>query len=142
MTKKMQGDPGEAQSIMEKVVEMRRQSAAWDESNAATKIRLLLALAHVGDVAEGVKIADELNIALEKDDTARYDLACGFAQLAERVDSGEHSELPTKEALTEKALGNLAQSLSGGFSKEADLQMDPDLAPLRKSPKFEKLIAR
>jgi serine/threonine-protein kinase len=144
VAKEIQGEEADAQQLMEQVVTLRRQSLALDATNAASKIRLLLALARAGDVAAGVKLAEDLDKSLGDDQATRYDLACGYAQLADaRTEAADNaSDLPSRDTLTRRAVENLSAAMAGGFWRAGDLQMDPDLSPLRQSPAFQELLKK
>ena len=138
------GDTESGDKLMQRVDDLRRQSAELEQDNVTNEIRLLLALARAGEVEDGVKLAGKLSESIGEDDVNRYDLACGYAQLARaRAAMGEGTKsagLPSEETLVDAALDTLEDALKHGFSRSADLKMDPELAPLRELSEFAALV--
>lgn len=138
------GQTEAGRELMRRVVDLRRQSVELEKANVTNKIRLLMALARSGDVVEGVEIANELSESIAKDDVNRYELACGYAQLARARRSTEEGSdvagIPTEKMLASAAIEALQDALKHDFGRGADLRLDPDLDPLRKTPEFAALI--
>ncbi len=138
------GQTEAGRELMRRVVDLRRQSVELEKANVANKMRLLMALARSGDVVEGVEIANELSKSIAKDDVNRYELACGYAQLARArqgtEEGADSAELPTRKTLASAAIEALQDALKHDFGRSADLRLDPDLDPLRETPEFAALI--
>ena len=134
-----------SKKAMDRLLELRRQTAALDENNIAYHLRLLIALARNGDVSEGAILAGQLNEAIPEQDTIRYDLACAYALLArarEGLNEEQETEtIPSAKALRQSAVECLQQAIAAGFARPTDLKLDPDLAPIRDMPEFSKMQA-
>ena len=82
VTLQEEGRTKEAEQTMVPLVKLRTMSLDTEPTNTAKQGRLLMAIARSGDLERGLEIALELESKLSSHDTLRYDLACGYAQLA------------------------------------------------------------
>ena len=142
----LQGHIEESRELMARVVELRKDALEIEPSNVANRIRLMMALSRAGETSDCIELIDELDKHFETKEPLRYHLACALGQLAKRTKSPDDTaapnpeSLPNQEVLFERALANLKQSIEGGYWKQADLRMDPDLEPLRNRSEFEQMM--
>ncbi len=145
VTDRQLGNNDNASESMTAALELRRESLAWEPSNSVTKLRLLAVLARAGELVEGVLLADELSKAMADDDTQHYDLACGYALLAEGCqnapDVSDREKLPTPQELQQRCIKALKRALVAGFLRPSDLQLDPDLDSVRETSGFQSLVS-
>lgn len=146
MTRELLDEQEPAQQAIERVTKLRREAVGFDDTNLASKLRLLVAAARAGQFAEGLQLAKQLEATLDKDATTRYDLACGYAQLAKAregltaTDDAEADSLPSAEELQAAAIAAIKEAMDAGFFRITDLKLDPDLSPIRELPAFQALI--
>jgi tetratricopeptide (TPR) repeat protein len=140
------GREQESAKSIQRLLTLRRKSLEIEPASVASRIRLLSVLARAGELVEGTKLARELDQSLGKDDTARYDLACGYAQLSRtrgELSEGEATaDVPSQAELVEASIAALRDALAAGFFRQTDLHLDPDLDPVRELPEFEEVIAK
>jgi Flp pilus assembly protein TadD len=83
-------------------------------------------LCRCGEHEDALKVDRRLANLRPKDPIARYNLACSFSHLR-RID---------------EALAELAASIRLGYREYEHMLRDPDLANLRRDPRFRRLISR
>ncbi len=139
------GKAAEATGLIKRLLALRRQSVELEPANLAAKRRLLPVLARAGELKEGIALADEIAMTLSKDDTTRYELACGYALLAgarsQPLGISVDSNLPSMQSLTAASLSALQDAITAGFYRKTDFTLDPDLDAVRTQPGFQTLLS-
>ena len=77
-----------------------------------------------GRLAEGLKVDRALAVLCPADPIAQYNLACSYSLLG-RID---------------EAFASLQEAIQCGYRDLDHLRNDPDLAPIRRDPRFEKVF--
>jgi len=146
VTKYEVGDQAEAESLMRQTLEMRREALAKDPTNVQYQLRLLPALARVGELKEGVELALQLDEKLSAEDSMRYHLACGYALLAaasRAKDATEEKDIPfSSRQLVQKSIDCLKDVAEKGLLRKTDLELDPDLDSIREHKEFQELNSK
>ncbi len=144
VTQRRLGNDDQAKTLIKRAVDLRREAVSWDSTNVTTKLGLVAVLARAGEVAEGITLADNLAKEIKTDSTKHYDLACGYALLAEVrqfvADQKLADDLPTVEDLRNRSVAALKQALDAGFLRASDLQLDPDLDSVRETSEYQSLV--
>jgi hypothetical protein len=93
----------------------------------------------VADYRQSIALLEGLTMPAPGD---LYLLACNHSLLAGAAgQSGSGLSTTDREAEAAKALATLRGAIAAGWSDAAHLRVDPDLAPLRPRPDFQKLLA-
>jgi hypothetical protein len=128
--------------ILEDVVGRGYSQARNDLINA--RVQWALVLAGRGDYAratdEAIAVARPENLSLAN----LYNITCVFAKSAAAAESDTKLSPPDRNRLkmrcADRAVDFLRQAVAKGFQSAAALKSDPDLAPLRSRPDFQKLV--
>ena len=83
-------------------------------------------LTRCGEHEEALRVDRRLTVLTPRDPIAHYNLACSFSNLQR----------------SDEALAELATSIRLGYREYDHMLRDPDLANVRRDPRFRKLIAR
>jgi tetratricopeptide (TPR) repeat protein len=116
----------------EKCVELRKQVAAAAPTDATLQCDLAIALARCGQADQAEKIADGLRKKAEANPHLLYYIASAFALCSSATSNAGNA--PASNA--DKAIATLQQLIGLGWKDGAILELDPDLAPVRKMPAF------
>lgn len=122
----------EASKTLSECLEIYATAKELDPSNLAREIRWLLTAARAGNLSDTIPLASKAKSRVQTDAGMVFNLACVYAQMLAAAQRG--SELPegiTADALAEESLALVQKSFDLGFRRTTDLEMDPDLAPIR-----------
>ncbi len=124
-----------AQEFGNKSLEIRRAMAKSEPNNDRRQSALMITLSRFGDVTESATIAQSYLNSEHKDSAMLIEVAQALAQCSLR------SEGETAMQFADKALQSVRLAVGLGFSDEGILERDIDLAPLRKLPEFQSILA-
>ncbi|MEZ6039937.1 MAG: hypothetical protein R3C20_05485 [Planctomycetaceae bacterium] len=103
----------------------------------ATMNTLALTMVRLGQIEEGLKLANE-TLALDPDDFSnQYNTACTVARAAEAT-----SDADLHQQRIEKAMELLQKSVNGGFDDLDHLENDPDMNVLHNHEQWPQIVAR
>ncbi len=129
------GDPAGAAAGYRRCLEIRKELATEPKAKMS-QVDLMVALARCGEHAEAAKIAEHLVSSPPNDEYLYFQAACGYALASEAAAGNESLVNRYKSA----ALDCLRQGKKHGWNDPATLEIDPDLEPIRKDPRFQGLI--
>ncbi len=129
------GEPA-SQSFRESL-KVRQTLADADPTNAKRKIELLGALAHCGEHVKAARIAEQLCKEKPKDQEILIASACCYAWC-----STVPSDETVRRRYAESAIDALTRCVELGFKDVSTLETDPDLAPVRNTPEFRKIVEK
>ena len=104
---------------------------------AGPKINLMLALARCGKWKESAALADELYAAFRGNPDRLFYIACGYALTSAAAEGSTD-----KAKYLDLAFTSLTEAVDTGYSKQAEIERDPDLDPMRADPRFPRLVER
>jgi eukaryotic-like serine/threonine-protein kinase len=113
-----------------------RKTLAKDSNVKMPQVSLMVALARCGEHAEAARIAKALVATPPRDEHLYFQAACGYALAAGAVGN---DEVLTKH-YTAAAVDCLRMGWERGWTDLVSLETDPDLAPIRDDPAFQKLL--
>ncbi|MFO0908080.1 MAG: protein kinase [Isosphaeraceae bacterium] len=123
------------------------QNARANPDARVPLLELMLAKARCGVHEEAARLASGLVEIPPQDSRIYFFAACGFALAAEGVgiDRPDAKRTPAEDTLvktyTDRAFDTLKKALNAGWRGVHDIELDPDLDPIRKDPRFEPLLA-
>ena len=118
-------------------LKIREDLARISEGNDRRQAELMLALAHVGQTARALELADRFSAGPNVDREQRIVLASCYAQVA-RITPPEQAE-QAQTALV-KAVGAVRAAVREGFRDRVYLETEPDLEPIRKRDDFRQIL--
>jgi tetratricopeptide (TPR) repeat protein len=97
-----------------------------------------------GDWQKAIDYVEQQSAKFPRDDTYHYNTACVYGRAVEFLQKQPPGEERDKKISELQALGvsQLEESIRLGFRDLGWMQKDPDLAPLRDLPGFQKLIRK
>jgi serine/threonine protein kinase len=115
---------------------------------ASTDFRVdrLLVLAQLGRHEEVTTAADQMRIKFLGPKTLTYNLACLYALSIPAVEAVcrpaalTDADKALQKEYRQKALDCLEDAVKQGFDRWDELRTDPDLAPVRDEPRFQKIL--
>jgi tetratricopeptide (TPR) repeat protein/tRNA A-37 threonylcarbamoyl transferase component Bud32 len=133
----LEKDASEARRLYEASLTIREDLAKISEGNDRRQTELMLALAHVGQTARALELADRFSVGPNVDREQRIYLASCYAQVA-RATLPEKSE-QVQTALV-KAVGAVRAAVREGFRDRVYLETEPDLEPIRNRDDFKQIL--
>jgi serine/threonine-protein kinase len=142
------GDRGAADRHYRECLEIRRElmERAGGGDLRIPKINLMVALARCGEHEEAARLAASLIETPPSNPHDYFQAACGYALSAGAVARDRPAESFTSEEAalvrryTDRAFAALRQALAAGWRSIVDLEIDPDLDPIRADPGFAPLL--
>jgi len=125
VVRKRSGQSDPAGEQFQRALVIRREAAEIDPESLIRGAKLALTLARTGDAATAVWQAEKLLPRASGNSRTLYDLAGVFAQASE----GQSAETVTAYLTQSRKL--LDQAIAAGYARQMDLELDPDLEPLR-----------
>jgi serine/threonine-protein kinase len=117
-----------------------------DPKNAQRKVELMLVEARLGKHREAAKMAQELVDFAPQHPGKLFAAACGFAlcnsSAVPQGQSANADDEAIKHSYADKALATLGQAIRYGYRDVQALQTSPDLASLRSSDDYKRLISQ
>lgn len=136
------GDDATGSKTLAECLDLRRAARQLDPASLTREVLWLLTTARSGNIEQAVSAAERLEPQLKNDAGMYYHLGCVYSQFFAAAKKG--AALPagvTPGQFAEEALRLIGKSHELGFRRSTDLKRDPELAPLRESPKYQSLIA-
>jgi tetratricopeptide (TPR) repeat protein/tRNA A-37 threonylcarbamoyl transferase component Bud32 len=127
----------EAKRKYEAALKIREDLAKISEGNDRRQTELMLTLAHAGQTARALELADRFSAGPNIDREQRIFLAAGYAQVA-RATPPEKSE-QVQTALV-KAVAAVQTAVRDGFRDRVYLETEPDLEPIRNRDDFKQIL--
>ena len=140
---------GETEAAAEnyhKCLDVRTQLQKEIPDNVGLQIDLMIAQARCGRHAEAAAFAEKLQKQFPKDTNYLIQAACGFALSAPGVGQGKSESALTAEELAlrhcylDRAVEALRQARANGYKDVKNLEVEPDLDPVRDHPGFQALM--
>jgi serine/threonine-protein kinase len=120
--------------------------AKTDPKNVQFRSELMLVQARVGRHAEAARTADELRKRALKDPSLLFIIACTYALCMDAVAADKTTLSAERDRLqhhyADAALESLNRAVELGYRDTETLEREPDLAPLRKTAGFQKIVAK
>jgi hypothetical protein len=126
-----------AKRMYEASLKIREELAKISEANDRRQTELMLALAHAGQTARALELADRFSAGPNVDREQRIFLACCYAQVA-RATPADHAE-QIQTALV-KAVGAVRSAVGEGFRDRVYFETEPDLEPIRNRDDFKQIV--
>ncbi len=133
----LEKDADGARHLYEASLKIREDLAKISEGNDRRQTELMLALAHVGETARALELADRFSVGPNVDREQRIFLACCYAQVARATVPGKAEQVQT--ALV-KAIGAVRAAVREGFRDRVYLETEPDLEPIRGRDDFKQIL--
>lgn len=125
-------------------LQLREILAKNDPKSLQMKAELMLVQARCGLSVQAAEAAEDVRKRAPKNPGVLYTAACGFALCLPAIASGKDPQSPENQALRDRcvksAVETLEQAIKLGYRDVEALRLDPDLAPMREFPAFQKLI--
>ncbi len=140
---------GELESAAEnyrKCLDVRTQLQKEIPNNVGLQIELMLAQARCGRHTEAAAFAEKLQKRFPKEAKYLIQSACGFALSAPGVGRGKSEtaltgdELALRQSYRDSAVAALRQAKDSGYKDVQNLEVEPDLDPVRDHPGFKTLM--
>ena len=129
-----------ADATLRESLALRREFHQIEPDNDARTLNLAITLARLGKRDEALKLAEQVRESIKEDATVLYHLGCVYAQLVGlQVDADKD---PNEGKLLDHAIESLASAIRAGFNRPTDLELDPDLAPIRELKPFMQLVSQ
>ena len=107
------------------------------EANDRRQTELMLALAHAGQTARALELADHSSAGPNVDREQRIFLACCYAQVARATPSDNAAQIHTGLV---KAVGAVRAAVGEGFRDRVYLETEPDLEPIRNRDDLKQIL--
>jgi tetratricopeptide (TPR) repeat protein/tRNA A-37 threonylcarbamoyl transferase component Bud32 len=127
----------EARRLYEASLKIREDLATISEGNDRRQTELMLALAHAGQTARALELADRFSVGPNVDREQRIFLASCYAQVARATPPEMDEQVQT--ALV-KAVGAVRTAVREGFRDRVYLETEPDLEPIRGRDDFKQIL--
>jgi tetratricopeptide (TPR) repeat protein/tRNA A-37 threonylcarbamoyl transferase component Bud32 len=135
----LEKDANLAKSQFDAALKIREDLAKISEANDRRQTELMLALAHSGQTARALELADRFSVGPNVDREQRIFLAACYAQVA-RATPSEKAEL-VQTALV-KAVDAIRVAVCEGFRDRVYLETEPDLEPIRNRDDFKQIVGQ
>jgi tetratricopeptide (TPR) repeat protein len=127
----------EARKEYESALQIREELARISENNDRRQTELMLALAHAGQTARALELADRFSVGPNVDREQRIFLASCYAQVARATPPEKAEQVQT--ALV-KAVDAVRTAVREGFGDRVYLETEPDLEPIRNRDDFKTIL--
>ena len=134
----LENDADLARRLYEASLKIREDLAKISEANDRRQTELMLALAHAGQTARALELADRLSAGPNVDREQRVFLAGCYAQVARATPANKVEQVQT--ALV-KAVDAVRTAVREGFRDRVYLETEPDLEPIRTRDDFKQIVA-
>jgi tetratricopeptide (TPR) repeat protein len=140
------GETKGAEENYRKCLDVRAQLQKEIPNNVGLQIDLMVAQARCGRHAEAAAFAEKLQKSFPKETNYLIQSACGFALSASGVGQGKSESALTTEERTlrqgylDRAVEVLRQAKINGYKDVKNLEVEPDLDPVRDQPGFQALM--
>lgn len=136
------GENDVASEKLAECLELRTEARELDPTSLTREILWLLTTARSGKLDEAIPSAEALKPELENEAGMYFNLACVYSQFFAAAKNGVPLPVElTADQFAEESLQLIRKSYELGFRRSTDLEMDPDLAPLRTSPEYRSFLA-
>jgi tetratricopeptide (TPR) repeat protein len=126
-----------AMRLYQASLKIREELAKISEANDRRQTELMLTLAHTGQTARALELADRYSAGPNVDREQRIFLASCYAQVARAIPPAHAEQIQT--ALV-KAVGAVQTSVREGFRDRVYLETEPDLEPIRNRGDFKQIL--
>ena len=133
----LEKDGDRARWHYEAALKIREDLAKISEANDRRQTELMLALAHSGQTARAMELADRFSAGPNVDREQRTFLAACYAQVARATPPEKGEQVQT--ALI-KAVGAVRTAVREGFRDRVYLETEPDLEPIRNRDDFKQIV--
>ena len=133
----LENDAGLATRMFDSSLKIREELAKIGEANDRRQTELMLALAHSGQTARALELADRFSVGPNVDREQRIFLASCYAQIARTTPPEKAEHVQT--ALV-KAVDAVRTAVHEGFSDRVYLETEPDLEPIRNRSDFKQIL--
>ena len=123
--------------MYEASLKIREDLAKISEGNDRRQTELMLALAHAGQTARALELADRFSAGPNVDREQRIRLAACYAQVARATPPEKAEQVQT--ALV-KAVDAVRTAVREGFRDRVYLETEPDLEPIRNRDDFKQIL--
>jgi tetratricopeptide (TPR) repeat protein len=127
----------EAKQDFRETLKIREDLAKVSENNDRRQTELMLVLAHTGQTARALDLADRFSVGPNVDREQRIFLASCYAQVA-RATSPEKAEQVQTSLV--KAVDAVRTAVRDGFRDRVYLETEPDLEPIRNRDDFKQIL--
>ena len=134
----LEKNTNEARRLYDASLKIREDLAKISEGNDRRQTELMLALAHAGQTARALELAERLSAGANVDREQHIFLASCYAQVARATLPDKAEEVQT--ALV-KAVGAVRTAVRDGFRDRVYLETEPDLEPIRNRDDFKQILA-
>jgi serine/threonine protein kinase len=140
------GDTATADEQYKKCLEVRTRLNKEIPNNTGLEIELMLAQARCGQHAEATAWVEKLRQKGPKNPEVLFQVACGYALSVPGVGRGKSdaalttTERAVRQHYTDSAIAALRQAKANGYKDVHNLQIEPDLDPIREDKGFQTLM--
>ncbi len=140
------GDAAAAEENYKKCLDVRTRLNNDIPNNTALQIDLMIAQARCGLHAEAAALAEKLRQRSPTNPDVLLQVACGYALSAPGVGRGKSdaalttAERALRQHYIDRAVEALRQARANGYKDVRNLQMEPDLDPIREDKGFQALM--
>ncbi len=127
----------EARRMYEASLKIREDLAKISDGNDRRQTELMLALAHAGQTARALELADRFSAGPNVDREQRIYLASCYAQVARATPPEKAEQVRTASV---KAVDAVRTAVREGFRDRVYLETEPDLEPIRNRDDFRQVL--
>jgi hypothetical protein len=133
----LEKDANEARRAYQASLKIREDLAKTSKGNDRHQTQLILALAHAGQTARALELADRFSVEPNLDRDLRVSLASCYAQVARATPPDQAEQI---QSALDKAVRSVRAAVRDGFRDRIYLETDPDLEPIRSRDEFKQII--
>jgi serine/threonine-protein kinase len=126
-----------ASDRFQECLNLRKELAARDQSDARAQTDLMLALPRCGEHAPAAEIAERLRERATQNPKNLYNIACCYALCSAAVDPDEAT---VRDRYAAFAFAALRDAIAHGYKALGQLRTDPDLDSIREQPEYLKVV--